>query len=185
MDTNQKIAKANSFGEVLDLVDEQDRIVGQIERQKANSDPQFIHREVGVLLLQKDLQSNQFKVLLQKRSKHKIVSPGVWSIIAGHVSSGQVAETVVYQELEEEMGLDSIELSFFAKKLLRYEHESHFMNYYVGMYQDEKITVDPLEIEEYAFFSLSEIEGADPSRININKTHLPIIKEVLLEYEQM
>ena len=83
------------------------------------------------------------------------------------------------------MGLDSIKLRFYAKKLLRYNHESHFMNYFVGMYGGEKIKIDPLEIEEYAFFSVSEIEDADPSKLVINKKHLPVIKEVISKYEQM
>ena len=41
--------KANSIGEVLDLVDENDVVIGTVNRQKANKDPQLIHREVAVI----------------------------------------------------------------------------------------------------------------------------------------
>ena len=45
--------KANSIGEVLDLVDENDVVIGTVNRQKANKDPKLIHREVAVILISK------------------------------------------------------------------------------------------------------------------------------------
>lgn len=180
MNNQKKIAHANSFGEVLDLVNEQDEVIGTVDRQKANSDPNYIHREVGIILLSSDK-----KFLLQKRSKHKLVSPGVWSIVAGHVSSGKDPVLTADEELFEELGIDSIKLNFFEKKLLRYNKESHFMNYFVGLYEGQVINVDELEIEEYQFFSLQEVDLAVANGQKINTKHLPIIKKVLKEYEEM
>ena len=48
---NKKTAshKANFPDEILDLVDKNDKIIGEIVRAEANSDPKLFHREVGVL----------------------------------------------------------------------------------------------------------------------------------------
>jgi isopentenyldiphosphate isomerase len=168
--------KANSIGEVLDLVDKNDVVLGTVNRQKANKDPKLTHREVSIILVTTDK-----KVVLQKRSEHKLVHPGWWSIVAGHVPAGEDPNKVALVELEEEFGLTTIPLKFFTKKYLEYAHESHFMYYYVGLYSGEKINFDESEVSEVKIVSLEEIAEMILHKEIVNTKHLPIIKEVLNE----
>ena len=66
--------------ELFDLVDESDRVVGQVRRGEAHRNPAFIHRSVQILIFASD-----GRLLLQRRSTKKDLVPrlllrfGVWS----------------------------------------------------------------------------------------------------------
>ncbi len=177
--------KANSIGEVLDLVDENDVVIGTVNRQKANKDPQLIHREVAVILIAEsvDKKSNlpTKKVVLQKRSEYKLVHPGWWSLVAGHVPAGEDPNKVAQVELEEEFGLTTIQLQFVVKKYLKYDHESHFMYYFVGAYSGEVINFDKSEVAEVRTVSLDEIDEMISKGEVVNTKHLPVLKDLLNE----
>ncbi|NCN87753.1 MAG: NUDIX domain-containing protein [Candidatus Pacebacteria bacterium] len=163
---------ANKPEELLDWVDDNDQIIGQIVRKKANSNPKYIHREVGVLIFDQDN-----RVLLQKRSQYKNVFPGMWSITAGHILSGEQPLATAHTELKEELGFDT-DLTFLKKELHRYDHESHFMYYYLGRYNGEKLVLEKAEVEKTSFFSKDELEKLIESNKLVNKLHLPIIIEI-------
>lgn len=163
---------ANKPDELLDWVDDKDQVIGQIVRKKANSDPKYTHREVGILIFDQDK-----RVLLQKRSQYKTVFPGLWSITAGHILSGDEPLQTAHSELEEELGFDT-KLTYFKKEFHRYDHETHFMYYYLGRYKDEKIVLEQAEVEKTQFFSKDELEELIKSNQPINKIHLPIINQI-------
>jgi isopentenyldiphosphate isomerase len=52
--------------ELLDLVNSKDQVIGEIWKSDAHKDPQSIHREISVIVVNHDN-----KVLFQKRSKRK------------------------------------------------------------------------------------------------------------------
>jgi 8-oxo-dGTP pyrophosphatase MutT (NUDIX family) len=163
---------ANKPDELLDWVDDKDQVIGQIVREKANSNPKFTHREVGVLIFDQDK-----RVLLQKRSQYKTVFPGLWSITAGHILSGDEPLLTAHSELKEELGFDT-KLTYLKKELHRYDHETHFMYYYLGRYNGEKIVLEQAEVEKTQFFSKNDLEELLKSNQPINKTHLPIINQI-------
>jgi isopentenyldiphosphate isomerase len=139
--------QANKPDEMLDWVDENDEVIGEIIRHKANAEPKYIHREVGILLA-----DDQKRILLQKRSKLKTVKPSFWSIgCAGHVTKGENPDLVAHQELKEELGFDT-ELTFIGKRLRRLEKETHFMYYYLGFYEGQDFILEPTEVDSIKFF---------------------------------
>lgn len=91
---------AQKGGEVFDVVDEQDHVVGRATRAEVHARG-LLHRAVHVFVIGKKGQ-----LLLQKRSMLKDVHPGTWdSSVAGHVDAGESYEQAAVRELEEEMGI--------------------------------------------------------------------------------
>lgn len=165
--------KANSPEEILDLVDENDVVVGTVERPKANTDPQYTHREISVLLFDDDM-----RVVIQKRSQYKSVHPNMWSMVAGHIPAGGDPEQTAYIELEEEFGLTGIPLRYLTKKYLEYPHESHFMYYYVGKYTGQKIIFEEAEVSEVKVVSQDELTELIKSGESFNTKYLPILEDI-------
>jgi len=134
--------KTNTPEEVVDLVDENDNVIGTAKKGMANSDPKLIHREIAIILVNKN-----GEVLLQQRSHKKKVFPGVWTTsCGGHVFRGASPEETAHRELQEELGFDT-ELTFFKKFLRKEPNETHFSYWFWGTYEDEKITIEPEEVE--------------------------------------
>lgn len=85
---------------VLDVVDENDVIIGQASRAEIH-DKGLLHREVYVVLVTPDR-----KVIFQRRAKDKDTFPGMLdTAVGGHVELGQSYEDAVLREVEEETGL--------------------------------------------------------------------------------
>jgi isopentenyldiphosphate isomerase len=165
--------KANSPDELLDLVDKNDQVIGVINREVANKDPKYTHREVAIILV--DSKNN---LLIQKRSEYKSVHPSMWSLTAGHISAGEDPEKTAYIELEEELGLTGIKLKFLVKKYNEYSNESHFKYYFIGEYRGEKINFEEAELSEVKFVSELDLEIMIKNKDSINLKHLPILKKI-------
>jgi isopentenyldiphosphate isomerase len=112
--------------ELLDLVDEHDRVLGTVAKSLANRDPALIHREVAVLIHHGE------RLLWQQRSTVKEVLPGMWDIsCAGHVVAGERPETAAHRELAEELGFDTA-LRFAGRRLVRLSWESYIAHVFWG-----------------------------------------------------
>src|SRR6202012_5546052 len=86
--------------EIFDIVDEQDRVIGQRSRREVHATG-LRHRAVHVLVF-----DDQGRIFLQKRSMSKDTHPGVWdSSASGHVDAGEDYDTCAMRELREEIGL--------------------------------------------------------------------------------
>lgn len=169
----QHVLKANSPAELLDLVDENDTVIGTVNREIANKDQKLTHREVSVLLFDTDKNT-----IIQKRSKYKSVHPNMWSILAGHIPAGADPEEIAYIELEEEFGLTGITLFFLTKKFVKYPHESHFMYYFYGKYSGEKINFDESEVAQVKVVSKSQLNDMIRSGESFNIKYLPILEKI-------
>jgi len=144
--------------ELLDLVNGNDEVIGEVWKSKANSDPKLVHREVSVYVFDKE-----DRLLMGQRSFTKKVYPGVWAeSAAGHVGKNEEPETAAHRELNEEMGFDT-ELKFLKKVISRYPNETHFTYCYVGSYEGEKIKIQKEEIENVRFTKRSEYNQLYPN----------------------
>jgi len=92
--------KAGSGGEVFDVVDEQDRVIGQAPRSEVHARG-LRHRAVHVLVF-----NAAGAVFLQQRSRRKDLAPGLWdSSCSGHLDTGEGYDAAAVRELGEELGL--------------------------------------------------------------------------------
>jgi isopentenyldiphosphate isomerase len=88
-----------NLDELFDVVDEQDRVTGQLARREVHR-LKLRHRAVHMLVANRAGQ-----VFLHQRSMKKDLFPGVWdSSAAGHVGAGEDYDGTALRELEEELG---------------------------------------------------------------------------------
>jgi isopentenyldiphosphate isomerase len=142
--------------EIFDVVDEQDKVIGQASRQEVHSNPSLIHRVVHVLVF-----NPEGKLFLQKRSPFKDMQPGKWDTsVGGHVDAGESYEQAAIREMSEELGVQGAKLVLLHTYLHRNPFESEFVRSY-QCYWDGPFKLDPEEIEEGRFWSLKEIHDSD------------------------
>jgi isopentenyl-diphosphate delta-isomerase len=119
--------KTNYPEEIVDVVDENDAVIGKATRGEVNRDPRLIHREIAVLIY-----DGEGRVFVQQRSQAKDVMPLVWTLsAAGHIPSGVPPDEAARMELEEELGFQT-ELRFRYKARITVPTESVFSYLYIG-----------------------------------------------------
>lgn len=135
--------------ELVMWVDEQGNLIKPIPISLANSDSQYLHLEVAVLIV-----DQEGRVLLQKRAATKKVAPNVWTVAAaGHVTYGQTSDEAAARELEEEMGIVIDNLIPLFREKVNLEHESHFADWYIGVYTKGRIVTQKSEVGDYIWLS--------------------------------
>jgi len=118
--------RANNPEELLDRVDEDDRVIGTVRKGDTDGDPSLIHREIAVLLHRRG------ELLWQLRSAAKRVMPLTWDIAcAGHVGAGDTPEAAAHRELREELGV-SLELVWLERRLVRRPNETYVAHVYAA-----------------------------------------------------
>lgn len=144
------------FQEILDLVDENDAIIGSAPREACHRDPSKIHRAVHVIVFNKN-----GNLLLQKRARTKQIQPGKWdSSVGGHLERGESYESAAEREMLEEIGVISggnLRLLFSGKIRNRIESENTKV---FSLVHNGPFTLHPEEIEELRFWTLDEIEAS-------------------------
>ena len=133
--------RANNPTEILDLVDERDRVIGTVRKDATESNPNLLHREVAILIHRGD------ELLWQLRSAAKTVMPLTWDCAcAGHVGAGDVPEAAAHRELREELGLD-VALVALERRLVRQPREVYFAYVFAGAAPDDlEAVLDPAEV---------------------------------------
>jgi len=87
-------------GELFDVVDEANQVIGQRSRGEVHAE-RLRHRAVHIFVFNK-----RGEIFLQKRSRWKDKQPRKWdSSAAGHVNAGDTYEITAPRELEEELGI--------------------------------------------------------------------------------
>lgn len=145
-------------GEIFDVVDEADQVVGQASRHEVHT-RKLLHRAVHLFVFDKHGQ-----LFLQKRSRWKDKHPGIWdSSAAGHVDSGETYDQTAVRELAEELGVSAdVEPlgSLPASDATGWEFIRIYKAQHSGPFR-----LPPAEIESGTFFALDQIDrwsGARP-----------------------
>ena len=146
--------KTNTPDEIVDIVDENDNVVGKSTKGEVNSNPSLIHREIGIIIF-----DDHKRVLTQQRSRKKKNNPLIWTIsVAGHVPSGMTYDEAAHMELKEELGFDT-KLVVYEKELFREKNETQMVTSFLGKFPDGvKIFFNQDEVEECRFADLPELE---------------------------
>ncbi len=157
MSTNHE---ADNQDEILDIVNENDEVIGQLPKETIHASKRILHREIGVLIY-----NDQGKVLIQQRSFKKKFFPGSWTTTAvGHVPAGKTPEAAAHMELLEELGFDT-ELKFVEKR--KYDSGDHlsFGYLFMGKFpKNAQIVIDTDEVEKTKFVSHEEATKMEETR---------------------
>jgi isopentenyl-diphosphate delta-isomerase type 1 len=149
----------NCDDEIYDVVDIDDRVVGQASRKEIHQ-KNLIHRSVHIFVF-----NQEGSLFLQKRSLNKDENPGYWDTSsAGHVDSGENYLTAANRELKEELGISEPLVPFMRIKACEESYWEHVTAYTCTTRQ--AIVINPEEISEGRFWSLNEISETLPKKNN-------------------
>ena len=148
--------------ELLDVVDDENNLIGKTEDREIIHQNGLWHREVGIWIM-----NEKGEFLIQKRSANKKQAPNKWCITAGHVDAGQEPSNVVIREVLEEIGLElkeeEIEFLFVikkSKKLSETQYNNNFQ-YIFFTKTNKKISeyiIQEEELSELKYISIEELE---------------------------
>jgi isopentenyl-diphosphate delta-isomerase type 1 len=133
---------AGTDDEWFDVVDEHDAVVGRARRREVHANGLW-HRAVHVLVFDAG-----GRVLLQKRSLAKDLSPGKWdSSCSGHLDAGEDYDTAAVRELGEEIGvaLTTVPPRWF--RLAACVETGWEFVWVYRLHLDGPITLEPAEIQ--------------------------------------
>jgi len=141
-------------GEILDVVDAGNRVVGQATRREVH-EKGLMHRSVHLFLVDGD-----GRLYVQKRADAKETFPGAHdSSAAGHVNAGEDYHDCVAREVEEELGLtpDQVNLVQIAELSASEENGWEHVRFYLSRTGAEPVP-NPAEVAHGAFYTLDEVE---------------------------
>jgi len=141
--------------DIVDLVNENDEVVGRGLRSHCHGNPALIHRAVHVLVINID-----GDLLLQLRAISKDIQPGKWDTsVGGHLDSGEDFHSAAVREMAEELGIVDLPLTRLYASKIRNPIESENIVTFLCRFDGEiNFAVD--EIEDVRFWAGSEIEAA-------------------------
>lgn len=137
-------------------VDENDTIIGEVERYKRK--PTDIHRVSALWVT-----NSEWDILLAKRHKNKKSSPGLWGpAVAGTVELWETYESNIIKETEEEIGLTGIELIPNIKLSNLDAGSPHFTQWYTAIvnWDESSFRAQENEVEEIRWWTPLELGKA-------------------------
>jgi isopentenyl-diphosphate delta-isomerase type 1 len=153
MSSNVKVAGSEEW---FDVVNERDEVVRRATRREVHATGLW-HRAVHVMVF-----DGARRVLLQKRSMLKDLSPGLWdSSCSGHLDAGEDYDTAAGRELGEEIGIRLADgerparwFRIDAREQTGWEFVWVYRLNYAGV-----ITLDPLEIQYAEWVTPAEVSA--------------------------
>ena len=141
--------------EILDVVDEQDRVIGQACRDQVHAQG-LKHRAVHIFLF-----NERGELFVQKRSATKDTFPGCYdSSASGHLDSGEDYDACARRELGEELGLE-IPASQLRKhfKIAACRETGWEFVWVYSVRGDHQPRINPAEIESGDFWTGVQVAG--------------------------
>lgn len=138
--------------EYLDLVDEDDNVIGMEDRNSIYAKELRNFRVINIIIM-----NSNNKIIVPKRSGNRRIFPNCYDFsVGGHVSSGETYEEAAYREMEEELGITNVkldEIGYFKPFEL---NTSSFSKMYKLIY-DGDLNYDKDGIQEIFYMDKEEI----------------------------
>lgn len=137
------------------LVDKEDKKIGEEEKLKAHLEGK-LHRAFSILIF-----NSRGELLIQKRAKTKLHSPGLWSnTCCSHPKPNEEITMAAKRRLKEEVGIETDLKEIFsfiykAKSGNFIEHE--FDHVFFGRF-DGSPKINKKEVEDFKWIGLKELK---------------------------
>ena len=148
--------------ELLDVVDENNKLTGQIIDREIVHEKGLWHREVAVIII-----NEEGKMLLEKRALNKKQSPNKWALCAGHIEAGDIPENAIVREMKEEIGvivsIDDLEFIKVAKRNVKfndnlYNRAFQYTYFWVTDKKENNFIVQKEELTEVKYFEIADVK---------------------------
>ena len=153
--------------ELIDIVDENDKLTGKVEERWSAVEKKLWCRIVFCWLM-----NEKGEILLQKRTPTKKKNPNKWGKTGGQVSAGETVEEAICREVKEEIGIEIpkeqikvIDIHKSNDKNKRFQYNFLF----VVNYKIEDYVLQKEEVAEVKYFTIEELEKAKKNN-DINYT---------------
>ena len=144
--------------ELVDSVDENNKLTGQIEDRWVAYNKGLWRRTVSWWIINK-----KGEVLLQKRTANKVRNPNKWAKTGGQVDSGETVEEAIFREVKEELGIEIpkeqirvIDIHKSNEKNKRFAYNFIF----VVDYKIDDYILQKEEVAEVKYVTIEEMELA-------------------------
>ncbi len=143
--------------EFIAIVDENDNIIGEEEKEKCHNNDGILHR--GFLAMIFD---DSGKLLLTRRSKSKRLWPGFWDgSVASHVFKDEDYEQASKRRLMQEIGLTANNIKY----LFKFQYKAGYKN----------------KGSEHEICAVTVACGVDFGRLSLNRTEISEVRVINLE----
>ena len=143
--------------ELIDVVDENNKLTGRVEDRKTVQEESLWHRIVSCWIL-----NNNGEVLLQKRAATKEKKPNIWGKTGGHVDSGEIPDEAIKREVKEELGIDVPEDQVILVDIFKSRGQiNKYFGYNYIFVIDNKIdefTLQKEEVDQVKYYTIEELE---------------------------
>ena len=177
--------------ELIDVLDEEGNITGQVEPKKEIYNNGYWHKSVHIWII-----NDNGELLVQKRNPNKKTFPNLWAIsAAGHVLTGESSLDAGIRELEEELDIqvnpDELKYLFTVKRVQIYKdsHLKVFDDVYL-LHKNIDVEKTKLQVEEltdikYVYYKYLEsiLKNNDKSYVPYTGEHRKLFEILDKEYE--
>ncbi|HEX5565541.1 MAG TPA: NUDIX domain-containing protein [Streptomyces sp.] len=148
---------ADPADELLDIVDERDRVVGRARRGEAMA-RRLRHRCVSVRV-----RDAEGRIFVHRRTPDKLVFPSLYDVVVGGVvGAGEEYDEAALREAEEELGVSGLPRPEYR---LRFRYDSPEHTWFVAVYEvrcEFPVRPQAAEVAWWAFLPEDEVERRLP-----------------------
>ncbi|CAL9395812.1 NUDIX domain-containing protein [Streptomyces sp. enrichment culture] len=119
--------QGRSADELLDIVDEQDRVVGQRRRGEVYA-RRLRHRSTAIRV-----RDERGRIFVHRRTPTKLIFPGMYDVVVGGVvGAGEDYDSAALREAEEELGVSGLPM---PERRLKFLFEAPGFSWFLQVYE--------------------------------------------------
>lgn len=144
--------------ELIDIVDENNELTGQVEERWTAYEKGLWRRTVSCWIM-----NEKGEVLLQKRTANKRRNPNKWAKTGGQVDSGESVEEAIIREVKEELGIEIPKEQIKVIDIYKSDDKNKRFGYnfiFVVNYKTEDYILQKEEVAEVKYLTIEDMELA-------------------------
>lgn len=142
--------------ELVDIVDENNKLTGQVEDRWVAYNKGLWRRTVSCWIM-----NESGEILFQKRTPNKKKNPNRWAKTGGQVDSGETVEEAIYREVKEELGIEIPKEQIKIVDIYKSEDKNKRFSYkfiFIVNYKIKDYILQKEEVAEVKYITIEEME---------------------------